>query len=528
MEDNVTQTRIKWPRIIGVVVLLLVVVGFVFFKDKILNNSTIKQMSQNNKTESTGESLSGVPRDSIINVGVVTWPGYAGGEYFNEGFEANRNSRYFKDYGFYVEFKVIDDFNASREAFKSGEIDILWSTIDAFPTEITGMSRMNPKVLFFADKSRGADAIVAVRGINKVSDLKGRKIAVAPMTPSHTLLLNLFRAGEIKPSDVTIIEMPSAIEAADLFRKNQCDAAVVWSPDDEDCITKVEGSKILISTATATDIISDVFIAKQDFIDQNQTRLKGLVEGWLKGNSEINNGNSEKAVKILAAGLKQPEEFCRNGLAKVRLCTYGDNVNLFNVSGNFKGVSGEDIYNKMVNEYSAAISPVSRTAYIASRVPNFRAIIYPKFVNEISLPGEEHMAEGSIKFSAPTKQDYSSAAVASVKASITFPTNSYVLDENAKRLIDLQLSDIAKSFQHARFRIEGNTDNTGDNVQNKRLSKLRAKAVADYLTSEYNFDPNRFVILGNGSDKPVSGLDANSKEGRDANRRTDFELISSM
>jgi len=153
MEDNVTQTRIKWPRIIGVVVLLLVVVGFVFFKDKILNNSTIKQMSQNNKTESTGESLSGVPRDSIINVGVVTWPGYAGGEYFNEGFEANRNSRYFKDYGFYVEFKVIDDFNASREAFKSGEIDILWSTIDAFPTEITGMSRMNPKVLFFVDKS---------------------------------------------------------------------------------------------------------------------------------------------------------------------------------------------------------------------------------------------------------------------------------------------------------------------------------------------------------------------------------------
>ena len=38
---------------------------------------------------------------------------------------------------------------------------------------------------------------------------------------------------------------PSPIEAADAFKANQVDAAVVWSPFDEECIQKVPGSRIL-------------------------------------------------------------------------------------------------------------------------------------------------------------------------------------------------------------------------------------------------------------------------------------------
>ena len=169
---------------------------------------------------------------------------------------------------------------------------------------------------------------------------------------------------------------------------------------------------------------------------------------------------------------------------------------------------------------------VSNTPYIAERVPNFRAVTEPKFINALNLSGEANFAEGSRKFSAPTESDYTTASIAGVKATITFPVNSYVLDENSKRLIDIQLSDIAKSFQNARFRIEGNTDNTGNPENNKKLSKQRAEAVANYLSSEYNFDHNRFIVVGNGSDKPVPGVNENSKEGRDANRRTDFELIA--
>jgi len=58
---------------------------------------------------------------------------------------------------------------------------------------------------------------------------------------------------------------------------------------------------------------------------------------------------------------------------------------------------------------------------------------------------------------------------------------------------------------------------------NKSLSMKRARSVAEFLANTYNFDPNRFVYVGNGPDSPVASNDTDA--GRAMNRRTDFELI---
>lgn len=94
-------------------------------------------------------------------------------------------------------------------------------------TEVEGLAQYDPQVVFQADWSRGGDAVVVNRGINKVSDLKGKKIAVAPMTPSHSFLIWLLEAGDLSVKDVKIVEVPSAIDAADAFKSNTVDAAVV-------------------------------------------------------------------------------------------------------------------------------------------------------------------------------------------------------------------------------------------------------------------------------------------------------------
>ncbi len=240
------------------ILIVAAIVGGLYYLLTKLRNPEVQEKIE----EVTSKVNSGKTKDGykdVINVGVVTWGGYAGGQFFNEGFQANTTSRFYKDYGFKVQFKVIDDFDASRDAFKNGDIDLMWATIDAFPTEVAGLAQYQPQVVFQADWSRGGDAIVARRGINKVSDLKGKKIAVAPMTPSHSFLIWLLEAGDINPKDVQLVQVPSAIDAADAFKSNTVDAAVVWSPDDADCVSKVAGSKVLESTKDATHIIADVF-----------------------------------------------------------------------------------------------------------------------------------------------------------------------------------------------------------------------------------------------------------------------------
>jgi NitT/TauT family transport system substrate-binding protein len=142
-----------------------------------------------------------------------------------------------------------------------------------------------------------------------------------------------------------------------------------------------------------------------------------------------------------------------------------------------------------------------------------------------NLAGEDgQAAEGKKTFTEATDEDKTKEAISSKQVSISFRSGEYKLDPNAKTIIDLQFADIARTFSNARIRIEGNTDNVGNPESNKKLSYLRAQSVAQYLQEEYGFDQNRFVIIGNGSDKSIA--DNNTTTGKAQNRRTDFELIA--
>jgi len=486
------------------------------------DNGSVSGSNNSNTNSNPGNTNSG-STDDVIRVGVVTWGGYAGGQYFNEGFEATKNSRFYKDYGFQVEFKVLDDFEASRNAFRAGEVDLLWATIDAFPTEVGALSAVDPVIVFQADWSRGGDAIIARRGITRVSDLKGKDIAVAELTPSHSFLIWLLEAGGLSIKDVTIKPQASAVDAAEVFKSGRVDAAVVWSPDDILATKAVPGSRILESTRSAAYIIADVFMAKRGWADNNQKRLQQLYEGWMKGAAEINSNSSsrKKAAEILS------REFTERGTAltpgeagemigNVRLVTHGDNQNFFKLNNDYKGVNGNSLYSSMTNKYSDL-------GFVEGRVPAWRQIAYPKLVVNTNLSGNQNLAEKSKQYAKATKADETKEALATKELSINFRTGEFQLDENAKYIIDKEFVEIAKVF-NSRIRIEGNTDNTGNAALNQRLSEKRARAVADYLIEEHGMSPNRFVVLGNGQNQPVA--DNGSEAGRAKNRRTDFELLT--
>ncbi len=502
------------------ILIVVAIIGGLYYLLTQLRNPGVKEkieeVTSSGKNAKTKEGY-----QDVIKVGVVTWGGYAGGQYFNEGFEANANSRFYKDYGFKVNFEVIDDFDASRDAFKNGSIDLMWATIDAFPTEVEGLAQYQPQVVFQADWSRGGDAIVASRGINKVSDLRGKKIAVAPMTPSHSFLIWLLEASDMSTRDVKIVEVPSAIDAADAFKSNTVDAAVVWSPDDADCVSKVPGSRVLESTKNATHIIADVFVAKKEFVEKNKEQLRDLYEGWMIGASELNSSdaNKRKAAKILAEGLSQPEDFCYDAINNVRLTTHGDNKDFFGLNSSYTGVTGEDLYNKMKVKYN-------NLGYNTAGAKSWRLLSTKDLVSKTNLSGANHNAEGQKQFSVVDKTLERKESLSSKKVSISFRTGEFQLDENSKQLIDLQFTPIAKAFANARIRIEGNTDNVGNRSSNVVLSKKRAQSVANYLINQHHMPVNRFIILGNGPDKPVPGCERNQNtDCKSKNRRTDFELV---
>ncbi len=516
------------------------VVGGKYFLDNTEVGQDIKSQTENVSTDSgsssnssgsnsnsgstTSTNNSGIPSEDIIKVGVVTWAGYAAGQYFNEGFEPSKQSRFYKDYGFALEFKVLDDFVASREAWKSNDVDLLWQTVDAFPTESGALTSFNPVVLFQADWSRGGDAIVVRRGISNVSDLRGKKVAVAELTPSHSFLLWMLEAAGMTQDDIEIVAQADAIQSAATFKSGQVDAAVVWSPDDVLSVKAVPGSRILESTKSASNIIADVFYAKRSYVNNNRDRLQKLYEGWMRGAAEINTSAParQKAAEILS------REFAERGtalsvqewsdlLGNVRLVTHGDNKNFFGLNSNYKGVTGESLYNRMSNVYF----DLGHTG--GKRAPAWGQVNFPSLVMSTTLTGQEHFPEKSKEFATVTKADETKAAIATKRVSISFRSGEFELDENSKYIIDRDMVPTAKAFSGARIRIEGNTDSVGGRASNVALSKKRAQSVANYLIETYNMPKNRFVVVGNGPDKPVASND--TADGKAKNRRTDFELI---
>ncbi len=84
-----------------------------------------------------------------------------------------------------------------------------------------------------------------------------------------------------------------------------------------------------------------------------------------------------------------------------------------------------------------------------------------------------------------------------------------------------KVAGVAKSLNASQINIEGHTDSTGNDQQNKKISEDRASAVATYFKSN-GFKDIDVKSAGYGFEKPIATN--KSKEGRAQNRRVDITI----
>lgn len=176
--------------------------------------------------------------------------------------------------------------------------------------------------------------MIVKRGINTANDLKGKRIAVAVPSPAQTLLNSTLEAAGLKYSDVTVVKTSDNLKAAELFRSQDIDAAVVWSPDDLKATSDVPGSKILLTTVQQSHIIADIMFASQKTIDEKKNMIHGFYEGWMKGVAELNSStaNHAKAGKYLGEMNGLTQEDGLGMMSTVYWTGQGDNINFLDLT----------------------------------------------------------------------------------------------------------------------------------------------------------------------------------------------------
>jgi outer membrane protein OmpA-like peptidoglycan-associated protein len=105
---------------------------------------------------------------------------------------------------------------------------------------------------------------------------------------------------------------------------------------------------------------------------------------------------------------------------------------------------------------------------------------------------------------------------------VYFKTNSAGLDKKSNKLLDNMAFVLQAHPEMVKVRIEGHTDDVGDDAKNLKLSQSRAESVVAYLVKA-GVAAERFEAVGFGETKPL--VEGKSKKARSANRRVEFNVV---
>lgn len=461
-----------------------------------------------------------------LHVALNQWPGWLGGIFANDGLKPNKACIFWKKYNLLVEFQVMDDPVAMTNEFAAGRVDIAWSTMDTAATALGGLKKGGTpsKILFQVDYSQGGDAIVARAGINRFEDLKGKTVALIPLSPSDTLLrygvlnssLSESQKKSILNSEVQQ-ELPN--EVVSTFAAGKADAIVTWEPNISAALKQVPGSHVIFSSESAATLIGDCFFAKDDFISDHGDLIKAFIRGWFDGAFEAQN-NPREAVQRMMESFPDFKALGSSGsldtFNKVKLTTLADNAKTFGLNGSTGQF--DTIFSQANSFYVGAVQ--DQISPRDAKDDRFVRAIY----NE-QAPSERRVTPPEeFKFTETQRAKARvSTPIFTKPLTITFPTGSAALSPAAKQTLDSKVVPLLRTASNAFFRIEGNTDNVGNHDSNLVLSQRRANAVVNYLVSK-GFTAERLIPVGNGPDKPVA--DNGTGPGRAANRRTDVKVVS--
>src|SRR5690606_32264655 len=181
-----------------------------------------------------------------ITIGYSDWPGWV-------AWQVAIEKGWFKEAGVNVEFKWFD-YSASINAFSANQLDAV--SVSNGDNLVIASGGTKGIMVMATDYSAGNDVIIAKNGINSISDLKGKQIAVEKGLVDHHLLNTALDDAQIAQTDVTLInavtnELPQVFSSPDVV------AIAVWQPVANQALKSVAGSKIIYSSKDKPGLIYD-------------------------------------------------------------------------------------------------------------------------------------------------------------------------------------------------------------------------------------------------------------------------------
>lgn len=200
--------------------------------------------------------------DPVLRIGTNVWPGY-------EPLYLARDLAVFHE----PQVQLVEYRSASQviSGFQKGVIDLAAVTLD----EAVRLAASGEpiEVIWIFDFSDGADQVLARPEIQRVQDLKGKRIGVEESALGAFVLSRLLDLHQMQPQDVTAVSM-SVSEHAQAMQQGKVDAVITFEPEKSKVLQ--QGGHTIFSSKQLPGEIVDVLIARKgpnrSFSDQDLIR----------------------------------------------------------------------------------------------------------------------------------------------------------------------------------------------------------------------------------------------------------------
>jgi taurine transport system substrate-binding protein len=198
-------------------------------------------------------------------------------------------------------------FNSGAEIFAaiaSGDVQVGY--VGSSPFAAATSRGLNVKAFYLASIS-GVDEALVVRngsGINSLADLKGKKLAAAPVSTDHYQLLALIKSLGLTEKDVQVFAIPQP-EIVAGYNRGDLDGGFVWDP----ALTELKkNGKVIATSKDVADKGAPTFsawVATAAFAKENPGFLKayaGVIDKYQTSfvNDKAAWGPDSDNAKVLA------------------------------------------------------------------------------------------------------------------------------------------------------------------------------------------------------------------------------------
>jgi len=276
------------------------------------------------------------------------------------------------------------------------------------------------------------------------------------------------------------------------------------------------GAHRLFSTADATELVADTLVARREFLDLYPDLAAKLARVWFAGVKKAEADRPAAARLISTVCTRFRDELGYDATLKsfnwVKWTDLSDNVKMFGLDG--QAPAFDRVYNQAdgiwINYPQAEIK--DRFAPAVIRDDRVVRRIWEAEGRRVATQPEKYLpgaaARGEPLFSKPV--------------TINFQTAKSDLTSEDMAILNQFVVPQVQMARGMYIRVEGNTDDVGEEEWNRALSERRAESIAEYLVSR-GVNRARLVARGNGSTKPVASN--KTAGGRYRNRRSEILFI---